>query len=109
MASRMLRNSLIFQKSIKTSSTQAMSGSTILPRLPSKRSISNVASTSIYSAPAPLRMQPPTAEEETNDFTKACEEVQRWFDSPRFKGIKVNFLSWRLYRNYCLHLLILML
>ncbi|CEH17094.1 isocitrate lyase [Ceraceosorus bombacis] len=46
------------------------------------------AATSVWSTPAPLRLTPPTAEEETADFKKACEEVQRWFDSPRFQGIK---------------------
>lgn len=35
-------------------------------------------------------MQPPTAEEENQDFKRACDEVQQWFDSPRFKGIKVS-------------------
>lgn len=92
MASRLLRSSLILPQSIQASSTQSVSGSR-LPRLPAMRSMSNVASTSVYSAPAPLRMQPPSAQEENNEFKKACEEVQRWFDSPRFKGIKVRFPS----------------
>ncbi|PWN89683.1 putative isocitrate lyase [Acaromyces ingoldii] len=50
--------------------------------------MTNIASTSLYAAPQPLRITPPTAEEETADFKKACDEVQKWFDSPRFKGIK---------------------
>lgn len=52
--------------------------------------MTNIASTSLYAAPQPLRITPPTAEEETADFKKACDEVQKWFDSPRFKGIKVR-------------------
>jgi isocitrate lyase len=51
---------------------------------------SSSAATSIYAAPAPLRLKPPTAEEESADFKRNCDEVQRWFDSPRFKGIKVR-------------------
>jgi len=49
---------------------------------------SNCNATSLISPPAPLRIVPPTASEEAQDFKKACEEVQAWFDSPRFKGIK---------------------
>lgn len=49
---------------------------------------SSTAATSVYAAPAPLRLKPPTADEEAADFKKACDEVQRWFDSPRYKGIK---------------------
>ncbi|CAO1616420.1 unnamed protein product [Jaminaea pallidilutea] len=50
--------------------------------------VKNVAATSAFPSPAPLRLQPPTAEEEDADYQRACEEVQRFFDSPRFKGIK---------------------
>lgn len=54
------------------------------------RSIANVASTSAHSAPAPLRLEPPTPQQEADDFKRACDEVQTWWDSPRFKGIKVR-------------------
>lgn len=47
----------------------------------------NVAASSNFTA-APLRMQAPSAEEEAADFERACDEVQAFFDSPRFKGIK---------------------
>ncbi|CAO1624503.1 unnamed protein product [Parajaminaea phylloscopi] len=47
----------------------------------------NVAATSSFTA-TPLRLQPPSAEEEAADFKRACDEVQAFFDSPRFQGIK---------------------
>lgn len=50
--------------------------------------VQNVAATSAFPAPHPLRLQPPSAEEEAADFQRSCDEVQAFFDSPRFKGIK---------------------
>ncbi|UZJ51749.1 hypothetical protein CBS101457_001069 [Exobasidium rhododendri] len=87
MSTRLIRQSL--GRTLKVSSL-ARSSTSRLPssRVSAMRTMSNVASTSIYAAPAALRMQPPSAKEEADDFKRACDEVQRWFDSPRFKGIK---------------------
>jgi isocitrate lyase len=57
----------------------------------SKRSITNVASTSLYALPSPLPLEPPSVEQEAKDFKKACDETQKWFDSPRFNGIKRSY------------------
>lgn len=51
-------------------------------------SVKNVASTSSFPSPTPLRLQPPNAEEEAADIQRAVDEVQKFFDSPRFEGIK---------------------
>lgn len=51
-------------------------------------SSTSTAATSLVPAPQPLRLDPPSASEESADFARACDEVQKWFDSPRFKGIK---------------------
>ncbi|CAO1621841.1 unnamed protein product [Sympodiomycopsis kandeliae] len=68
----------------------ARSMSTSLPayNASSLSSVQNVAATSSFPAPTPLRLEPPTAEQEEAEFAKACQEVQTFFDSPRFKGIK---------------------
>lgn len=50
--------------------------------------VQNIAATSSFPSPPPLRLTPPSPAEEEADFKRACEEVQRFFDSPRFKGIK---------------------
>lgn len=52
------------------------------------RSQSDLNATSLVPPPSPLRLTPPTASEEASDFKKHCDQVQAWFDSPRFKGIK---------------------
>lgn len=102
MSARLVRGgSLTYQQILKTSSrsgaTRISSPSVSLasrnlgvPLGMSVRNITNVASTSTYPTPAPLRLEPPTAREETDDFNRACEEVQKWWDSPRFAGIKVG-------------------
>lgn len=56
--------------------------------LSSLSGVKNVAATSSFPTPTPLRLEPPTASEESADFQRACDEVQRFFDSPRFAGIK---------------------
>lgn len=65
-----------------------MSTTSSLRELSSLRSATNVASTSSFPSPHPLRLTPPTASEEAADFKRAVEEVQAFFDSPRFAGIK---------------------
>lgn len=90
MATRLVRSSRALPRSLTPSPARALTKVGPSPRIPAMRSMSNVASSSIYAAPAALRMQPPTAQEEASDFKTACDEVQRWFDSPRFKGIKVS-------------------
>lgn len=49
------------------------------------------AATSLNPAPAPLRVEPPSASQEQSDYDAAVQQVQKWFDSPRFKGIKRNY------------------
>ena len=44
--------------------------------------------TSRVPAPRPLALEPPSLDQEEADFERACQDVQAWFDSPRFKGIK---------------------
>ena len=92
MASRLLRSSAVLPQSSLARPAHHWTSRlpARLPRMTAIRPISNVASTSVYAAPAALRMEPPTQQQEAEDFTKACDEVQRWFDSPRFKGIKVR-------------------
>ncbi|EPQ26445.1 uncharacterized protein PFL1_06093 [Pseudozyma flocculosa PF-1] len=51
-------------------------------------SSSSTAATSLNPPPQPLRTRAPSAQEEAADFKAACDQVQQWFDSPRFKGIK---------------------
>ncbi|KAN0063453.1 mitochondrial 2-methylisocitrate lyase [Thecaphora frezii] len=46
------------------------------------------AATSLVPPPPPLRLRPPTPQQEAADFAQACRQVQQWFDSPRFRGIK---------------------
>ncbi|KAK0546185.1 mitochondrial 2-methylisocitrate lyase [Tilletia horrida] len=48
----------------------------------------STAATSLIPPPAPLPLQPPTVEQETAEFKARVKEVQAWWDSPRFKGIK---------------------
>lgn len=72
-------------------STASMSTTSHLrkPDGPSSLSdVKNVAATSAFPSPPPLRLQPPSPEEEAADFQRGCDEVQAFFDSPRFKGIK---------------------
>lgn len=96
MSCRLLRSSFIAQRSLLQSrQSVARSGKilyaqqkTTMSPINNARGIANVASTQIYSTPASLRIQPPTVQEEADDFNRACQEVQKWFDSPRFKGIK---------------------
>ncbi len=52
------------------------------------RMSSTAAATQLNPQPAPLRVQPPTVEQEQADYDAAVKQVQEWFDSPRFKGIK---------------------
>lgn len=47
-----------------------------------------LAASSLVPAPQPLPLQPPSIEQEEAAFEQACKDVQAWFDSPRFKGIK---------------------
>ncbi|CAD6979850.1 unnamed protein product [Tilletia controversa] len=48
----------------------------------------SVAATSLVPPPAPLPLQSPTVEQETEEFKARVKAVQEWWDSPRFKGIK---------------------
>lgn len=52
--------------------------------------LTRMQSTSSSTGPkAPLfRLDPPTAEEEQADFAAQVADIQAWFDSPRFKGLK---------------------
>lgn len=47
-----------------------------------------VPATSLVPSPAPLPLQPLSADDEQRVFNKAVAETQAWFDSPRFQGIK---------------------
>lgn len=48
----------------------------------------SLAATSQVPAPAPLRLTPPTPEEEAALFEEAVKDVENWLASPRFKGIQ---------------------
>ncbi|PWN51956.1 putative isocitrate lyase [Violaceomyces palustris] len=74
---------LVRASSRSSSVTRCFSSSTNIANMSS-----STAATSLNPAPAPLRVKPPTAQEEEADFQRACQQVQQWFDSPRFKGIK---------------------
>ncbi|WFD00260.1 isocitrate lyase [Malassezia yamatoensis] len=49
---------------------------------------SHMPATSQIPPPAPLRLNPPTAEEEREIFAEAVQEVESWLASPRWKGIQ---------------------
>lgn len=71
-----------------TAAQRTMSTTNRLYQPSSLSGVKNVAATSAFPSPHPLRLTPPSASEETADFKRACDEVQAFFDSPRFKGIK---------------------
>ncbi|SCV70860.1 BQ2448_3622 [Microbotryum intermedium] len=58
----------------------------LAPTMPSSIATRHQSTT---SATAPLfRLDPPTPEEEEADFAAQTQQIQEWFDSPRFKNLK---------------------
>lgn len=52
------------------------------------RAMSSSSSTTAFSSPAPLPLDPPTLEQESAEFKARCEQLSRFFSLPRFKDIK---------------------
>lgn len=67
---------------VRTFATSAMNMRTADP---------NVPVTSLIPPAAPLRVHPPSPEQERETFDQAVRDVEAWLASPRWNGIKVRF------------------
>lgn len=50
-------------------------------------SVAPPTATALIPAPPPLRVAPPTLDEEAQQFEEAVRDVEKWLKSPRFEGI----------------------